>query len=231
MSRLKITNVEHEVREIYDLLSRHEEHVSVPLFEKPSLNHPQSKRIINRFVLIPFLAFVSFTVFNFAKGWPVEYIKLAFFVFLIVVYVALPTVQILEIYQDSREFMKFFKNSNEVVLEGLVETIADDCHLACSLEGFSAEALQLVKDRIEAQRIAIDARLGAMVGALPKIGIVPGLITVFIAASSQLNEIVTILIAIVAFVAYILVFAIHFSLPRFGYYVNLLDSEIQRKSQ
>nr|MBV6631389.1 hypothetical protein [Oceanococcus sp. HetDA_MAG_MS8] len=219
------------IDEIYAAFARYEEGIVVPLFEKPTLKHPQSWSILSRYVLAPLLVFGLYAVVVLWVGWPLDYIKMAFLLLLLLWYVSLPSVQLMELYADRKELYQFLKNSNQLVISGLRQSVPEDLKLMQALKNRPVDALQLALDRISAQQGTIDRRVGALAGALDKIGIVPGLITLIIAASSKQNEQVTFFVAVVAFVVYLSAFIIHYSLPRLGLYTKLLESEIERSKK
>jgi hypothetical protein len=229
MSNSNDVKIEHEVGEIYKALSLYEE-ATEPLFEKPSYSHPQSKSIFKRFVLAPTIFFGLFVLLVLGIGWPLEYIKLAFLLLMLFWYVAIPVVQIMEIVADGPEMLRFLRNPNKIVIEALSSVVEGDCELTRSLSTCSIDALKLVKSRLEAHHAAIEVRLGVMVGALAKVGIVPGLITLVLAASSKFESYITVPLAIFVFFLYILAFTVLFSIPRLGLYVKLIQDEIERKS-
>jgi len=162
------------------------------------------------------------------SDWSSDYIKFSLLLLLLFWYIALPTVQLMEIYADRTELIQFFRNSNQVVIDGLGQSTSADSALVKALKVHSLESLTLAKNRISAQQAAIEARVGALAGALDKVGIVPGLITLIIAAMSEQNENITLFVTIVIFAVYVFAFNVHYSLPRLGFYVKLLESEISR---
>lgn len=221
-------DLESQLIDIYSAISVYEENVAVPLFQWPSLKHPQSRKILVRYVLFPFLLFLGFWATVYFADWSSDYFKFSLLLLLLFWYVALPTVQFMEIYADRTELMQFFKNSNQVVVDGLCQSTSADSTLVKALKKHSIESLQLAKNRISAQQAAIEARVGALAGALDKVGIVPGLITLIIAAMSEQNVNITLFVTIVIFGVYVFAFNVHYSLPRLGFYVKLLESEISR---
>lgn len=224
-------DLESQLSEIYSAISVYEKSVAVPLFQWPSLKHPQSRKILVRYVLFPLLLFLCFSVVVHFADWSSDYIKFSLLLLLLFWYIALPTVQLMEIYADRTELIQFFKNSNQVVIDGLVQSTSADSALVKALKVHSLESLTLAKNRISAQQAAIEARVGALAGALDKVGIVPGLITLIIAAMSEQNENITLFVTIVIFAVYVFAFNVHYSLPRLGFYVKLLESEISRVSR
>lgn len=220
-------NLRGEVEEVYAALAKYEEDVALPLIEKPSLKHPQSRHILSRYVFAPLVVFCGFSAVSLFSGWPLDYIKVAFLFLLLVWYIALPSVQIMELYAERGEILRFLKNTNQPVIEGLSATVDADLLLVQTLRNKSVPALQLAKNRISSQQSTIERRLGTLIGALDKVGIVPGLITLVIAASSKQNELVTLFVAVVMFALYLFAFAAHFALPRLGLYVKLIESEIE----
>jgi predicted nucleic acid-binding protein len=221
-------DLESQLSEIYSAISVYEKNIAVPLFQWPSVKHPQSRKILICCVLFPFLLFLSFLVVVYFADWSSDYIKFAFLLLLLCWYIALPAVQLMEIYADRTELIQFFSNSNQVVVDGLCESISADTTLVKALKKHSLESLHLAKNRISAQQAAIETRVGNLAGALDKVGIVPGLITLIIAAVSEQNKIITLSVTIVIFAVYVSAFTIHYSLPRLSFYVKLLESEISR---
>ena len=221
-------DLESQLSEIYSAISVYEKSVAVPLFQWPSLKHPQSRKILVRYVLLPLLLFLCFSVVVLFSDWSSDYIKFSLLLLLLFWYIALPTVQLMEIYADRTELIQFFRNSNQVVIDGLGQSTSADSALVKALKVHSLESLTLAKNRISAQQAAIEARVGALAGALDKVGIVPGLITLIIAAMSEQNENITLFVTIVIFAVYVFAFNVHYSLPRLGFYVKLLESEISR---
>lgn len=221
-------DLESQLTDIYAAISVYEKNVAVPLFQCPSLKHPQSRKILVRYMFFPFLIFLSFSAMVYFAGLSSEYFKFSLLLLLLFWYVALPTVQLMEIYADRTEFMQFFKNSNQVVIDGICQSTSADSTLVKAFQKHSIESLQLAKNRISAQQAAIETRVGALAGALDKVGIVPGLITLVIAAMSEQNENITLFITIVIFGVYVSAFNVHYSLPRLGFYAKLLEGEITR---
>ena len=222
--------LELELISIYNAIERYEESITTPTKKKPFFKNPQSKIIIKRYFLLPLFLFSIFTTSVLIMGLPLIYIKSAFLILLLTWYVIIPTLQIMEIYADRDDLLQFFRNPNKIIIEGLYMTINSDCILANALKDKSIEALRLIKNRISVQQTAMVIRLGTLIGAIEKIGIIPGLITLYLAASSNHNELIPLIAAIVVFILYLFSFYIHFSLPRFTLYIKLIESEIENKS-
>ncbi len=61
-----------EVEKVYAALAKYEEDVALPLFERPSLKHPQSSHILNRYVFAPLVVFCGFGVSCSFAGRPTK---------------------------------------------------------------------------------------------------------------------------------------------------------------
>lgn len=229
VSRQEDRSIEQQVSDIYVALGLYEKTTASSLFAPPRFRHPQLKRVVKYYLIFPVVLVIVWSLVVVALGWPLEYVKLAFLLLLLVCYVVIPSIQVMEIYADRERIIQFFRNPNQIIFDGLQQTVEADCNLSRVLKKNAIIALKLAKHRISAQQSSIEIRLGSLVGALPKVGIVPGLITLVLAAASKQNEIITLTLALVVFVLYLVAFSVHFSLPRLSLYVELIQNEIDDK--
>lgn len=231
--------LEQQSKGIYEFLIKLEQKNAASLFESPSFRHRLSKHIFRRYGLDLLFALIVFSgaviamakVFElFSVSQAFEFIKWACIFVFLVLYVSIPSVQIMELYADRRDMLKLVRHPNVIVFEGLIKSLKADCALRNALHSISIEALELVRARIDVQRAGIELRMGALIGALPKIGVVPGLITLIFAANSNLNDFLALVVAAVVILLYVFAYSIHYSMPRLDLYIQLIQSEIDGRN-
>lgn len=222
------SNFNEEVTSLYKVFQAREKGIVSPVFELPKLTHPESKRIAARYILFPFSLILILAL----AAWlfyPSEWLKLVILILTLVGYVGIIAVQLLELYAEKGSILQFLKNPLVIFMKSLVEESADELKLSAELKNFSIESLKLVKRGLDAGYQSINQRVGLLVGAIEKIGIFPGLVTLYLAASTKTSPKIAVFIAVAMLSLYMLAFAVHHALPRLQYYQNLIDFELERR--
>ncbi len=218
-----------EIESIYLTLMKNESDNESPFSGILNLLHPQSKRIIYRYVLSPFLAIgVIFLLWLYFQS---DVLKVIMIIFIFAGYVGIFVVQILEFIAGWKDTKQFFNNPIKIVLSSLQDASKKDLLLLDELGKYSSESLKYVKCRIDSQEKAIEKRIGVLVGAIEKIGIIPGVLTLYLAAISHNSQRLAFTAAVVVLFMYFLSFIIHFSIPRLSLYSRLLEHKILAKNQ
>lgn len=219
---------ENEVKKLYELFHKHEESNVSPIFSKPKLTHPESKRIGKRYILFPFFLAMLVAVTDWIYSQS-ELSKIVVLLLTLVGYVGIMAVQLMELYAEKGSILQFLKNPLVVFTNSLVEDATMELKLLEELKKFSGESLELLRRNLEAGHLAISHRIGILVGAMEKIGILPGLITLYIAASSNGSQRFAVFVALAMFAIYVFSFTIHQALPRLHFYKGLIEFELVRR--
>lgn len=220
--------LEDEVAKLYGLLHQREAGIISGVFELPKPVHPESKRILSRYVAAPY----SLMILLFLFGWfiyPNDALKVVVIVLLLVGYVGIIAFQLLEIYAERGTLYQMLKNPLALYTKSLVEDPEFDVFLAESLKGFSSEALRIVRARLETDQKAIVHRLGATVGSLDKVGVIPGFFSLYVAASASAYQKFAVGAAAAVFFIYMFAYAIHQVWPRLSMYLNFIQAELKRR--
>ena len=84
---------------------------------------------------------------------------------------------------------------------------------------------------IEERHKGIVYSFALLIGAFDKLGLIPGIVTLYLAATAKQSPKMIIGLSIGMFALYLLAFIIHDALPRLGFYLQLLELEIDRRSR
>jgi hypothetical protein len=220
--------LEQQVSEIYRLL-RELEYAEAD--SNRPWSHPETPRIFVRYVVAPFLIVVALGLFIWWFGNPSDALKLAFLVMLVIIYICIGAVQLMELYAERIAISKFFKNPMLLIMDGLIATSSRYLNATKILKQCTSEALQHVRIRLDYQKVAVERRLGVLVGALETVGLIPGLITVLLAAFSQelKSEKLAMGFAIATVTIYTMAFTLHQVLPRLGLYSTLITAILEER--
>lgn len=224
-----IRDTESDVAEFYKFLHNRESGIVTGTL-LPKLIHPDSKRISTWYVIVPFLASAFLLLF----GWLVyesDMLKIMVLLFILVGYIGLTALQLMEIYADRSSIIQMFKNPLALYTKSLIEDPGSDVQLATALKGFSTDSLCIAKVRLETDQRTISHRLGVTVGALDKIGVIPGLFSLYIAASSSNFERFAVIAAVGVFCIYLLSYKIYQVWPRLGLYINFIGLELEYREK
>ena len=219
-----------EVESIYRNIKSFTQGDDSKLFTKPTIKHDETPKVIKRYVLIPAILIVITIVFGFVASIPYQYIKAVVLLLLLVFYVGLGAAQLLEIYAEKDSTFQFLNDPNIALLEGVSSTSEKDIQFSLALKEYSKESLLLVKNRLQTQQLSVQRRIGAMVGAIDKIGVLPGMLTLYLAAISKGMQVVEFTIVGVVFIMYVFAYSVHFALPRLGFVIEMIKSEIDSRN-
>ncbi len=221
-------SLENEIRSIYQILHEREKGTVSPLFEINQASHPQTKRIAVRYIIAPFLLAI---IIGFGS-WlyePDESLKLIILVLILIGYVGIVFVQFLEIYAERGFLKQIIRNPLALYTQSLIEKSACDVDFLIAIQSFSTHALRVAKVRLEVDQKAIMHRLGVIVGSLDKVGIIPGMFSLYLAAWSSSHQSFSVTAAVVIFFFFVMALAVHHTLPRLALYSGFIETELNRR--
>lgn len=156
-----------------------------------------------------------------------NWLSLFILLLLLLFYVSVFVFQIIEFVKTSEDLKTIFRNP----LTSSLEKVSEDCkrgvEFISRLQTLDRESISFVHDQVVHEHQAFASRVGLFVGAIDKVGVLPGLISLYISwqnlgASDTSNFTIkyTIPIAIASLYAFALY--AHFSLLRLGMYASFL---------
>ncbi|MCI5144530.1 MAG: hypothetical protein D3923_03165 [Candidatus Electrothrix sp. AR3] len=237
----EMDSLKKEVQDIYKVLVESDKELAIPAFDIKY--HPQTFYLFARYTLIPFAIAVFATIiamgleyFGFILHDTYKIFSLVAMIMILIGYLGIffttllnSFVQFKEIWKERTTIEQFFSNPLIIFFEGLTRTSQENVSTFLILRKFTSEALHIAKLNIEEQKGGILTRLMAMVGAFDKVGLIPGFLSLYFAIFIEKNQKVAVVSAIVIFVFYLIAFVIYVSLPRLGFYLQLIDLAIKNK--
>lgn len=219
-----------EMDGLYKLFLQEESDNPAQFFSYPELTHTQSERLINHYVIASFVIIAVFLALYFGDFVSGEIVKLVMLLLMLLGYMGIAVVLLLEIYSDRRDILKIFKNPLSLAFEGLLTASKSDVKLMGAIQDYSTEVLGLVKSRLEIQKTGIERRMGILVGAVEKMGVLPGLLTLYLAYKESESQVLFCL-AIFVFILYLCALSVHYALPRLEVYSRLINLELGRRER
>lgn len=222
-----------EIQSIYDLLLERDEAAASSPFDERATKNIETNKAFRQYIVIPIITTVillSVIIYFYQLDLSVSVSNISKYT-LMVGYIGLIILLFTQIFKDNNEFSDFFKNPLTAVFNGLTYTVDDDTKCVIGLKKYSVEALFFVKDRMEMQYSTIQHRFSNMVGGLTKIGILPGLLALFIGISNLPVQKFAYSFAIIFLVFYFLSFWVQHSLPRINFYIRLIETELNLRAE
>jgi len=223
------TKISDEVNSIYKNLLNITDGDEVKLYTKPKPQHYETIKVLKRYVLIPFILIIISSIIVLSFSLAIEYLKIATLLLLLVSYVGIGAAQMLELYAGRKEIGKLLCNPNYLILNDLHSKSQNDIDLITFFKQYSTESLLLVQNNLKLQHTSIEKRIGILVGAVEKIGVIPGVLTLYLAAVSEGVQIVQLSIVGVVFVMYVFAYSFHYSLPKLCYFANIIQLELDAR--
>ncbi|MCI5130897.1 MAG: hypothetical protein D3904_05095 [Candidatus Electrothrix sp. EH2] len=221
-----------EAEAIYKLLMASEKEAAEPVF-KDIIVHPQTGRLAIRWIGIPLVLtipmFISYLICHHVA------LKVIISLLLLISSIGFLFISILEMFSGIKkilpEIKELYNNPLIPVFNSMINISSQTTFIYLKLRGFSLEALHLTKVMIEERQKGIVYRLALLIGAFDKFGLLPVLASQYFAATTTGKPKLALGLAIGMSFLYLLAFIIHDALPRLGFYLQLLELEIDRRSR
>jgi len=228
-----VDNVEklnEDVQELYKLFMEFDKKAATPAFENV-IHHPLTGKLALRYIGIPLattgVMYLIYLIFD----SPV--LKLLTLLPLLVSYAGFIAIALFDSFTGVKKLLPdlkvFITNPLIPLFEGRISASKKNVLILFALRKFSLEALQTAQEMIEQQRNSVRHRIAILTGALDKIGLIPGIASLYFAATAKGSPKIATGIALVIFFLYLLTFVIHDALPRLEFYLRLLKLEINRR--
>lgn len=146
-------------------------------------------------------------------------------------YLGMIAFQVSLLIENRQQIGLFFKNPLSTILQRVErETILDYTKMFSALES-EIDVLRHVRRHLMIERESFERRIGVLVGALEKVGLIPGFITLYLAWAKFSEQSLSIdpWIAVSVFVLYFFAFYFHYLFSRMDRYIGTLDEIIEVK--
>ena len=123
----------------------------------------------------------------------------------------------------------FFKNPLTMILDRVKdETILDHNKLS-SLADTENEVINQIRRHLISEKESFERRVGVLVGALEKVGLIPGLVTLYLAWAKVMGKSISVdpWLAVSVFTLYFIAFYCHHLFSRMERYIGTIDEIIE----
>lgn len=147
-------------------------------------------------------------------------------------YIGMIAFQISLIIEERRNLLLFLKNPLTIILNRVKDETTLDYSKLCSLNDVQPEVLCHAYRHLITERESFERRTGILVGALEKVGLIPGFATLYLAWSKLAEQKISIdpWIAGAVFVLYFFAFYFHLLFTRLDRYIATLDEIIKEQN-
>jgi len=148
-------------------------------------------------------------------------------------YIGIVVCQVSLIFEQRKDLMDLARNASSVTLGAVRNECLKDLEVVESLLQYEKSSVDYVYKHLVVERQAFERRVGVLVGALEKIGIIPGIFTLLFAFWSKINLSPAPYIvegaAIGVLFLYVMAFNFHFHFNRLDRYIGLFEYVIERE--
>lgn len=148
-------------------------------------------------------------------------------------YLGIIAFQIALFIEEWEHITSLFRNPLTVILNRVEkETILDYTKLA-AISDSERNVLRHVRRHLVTERESFERRIGVVVGALEKVGLIPGFVTLYL-AWAKLEEqkySIDIWVAVGVFILYFFAFYCHYLFTRMDRYIGTIDEIIEAKER
>ncbi|MCI5219156.1 MAG: hypothetical protein D3914_08195 [Candidatus Electrothrix sp. LOE2] len=227
-----IDKLNEEVQEIYKFFMEFDKKTATPILEvKDVIHHPSTGKLAGCYVGIPLAITVVMYLLYLIFGCPV--LKLLTLLAQLASYAGFIAIALFDSFTGIKklfpELKAFITNPLITLFEGRISASKDNTRLLITLRKFSLESLQIAQEMIEQQRNSVLNRIAILTGALDKVGLLPGLASLYFAMTAKGSPKIAMGMALAMSLLYLLAFVVHDALPRLGGYLRLLKLEINRR--
>lgn len=223
-----------DVETVFRVLKDHDTQHNVEVNWK-SIRNPLKWSWKIKAVAIPFLlsffSGLSSTVFP-TSDWPL----LLTLLFLLLTYIAIAVVQILMVAEEREAITGISRNPLSQTLALVKEHCVEGIEIASKLQNMDKLAISFVYEQLSRERLATTTRSGLIVGAVDKVGLIPGLLTLYVSGQKLFSgspSFLTQYIIPIAVAFLYIVFTLYFypSLLRLDKYLTFLELVKDKTSQ
>lgn len=227
-----IDKLNEEVQEVYKLFMEYDKKIATPAFEvEDVIHHPLTSKLAFRYIGIPLATTGAMYLIYLFSGSPV--LNLLTLLALLVSYAGFIAIALFDSFVGLKQLFPDLRtlitNPLTPLFEAGIKASKKNAHILFALRKSSLEALQIAQEMIEQQRNSVRHRIATLTGALDKIGLIPGIASLYFAATAKGSPKIAMGIALAIFFLYLLAFVIHDALPRLEFYLRLLKLEINRR--
>lgn len=226
-------DMKEEIEEIFSEIEKFEDEISKSeLGKKEAFRNRISSRFFFYVGLGPFVASVIILLLLYCFKGP-KIFFLSPLVLISIGYIGIVVSNIAYIVEERKDLKMFFKNPVKMILGNIRNESVVDMDLFKSIVDKSTSSLVYIKEHIENERIHFERRLGILVGALEKIGLIPGLATLYFAwakAGESGPFSIQTGTAISVFSLYLLAVYYHLQFGRLDRYIRTFSVAIEHRS-
>lgn len=220
------TDLENETKEIFDKIDQLEDQLSNSTMK--GYNKFSSKIFfysVSGPLLVGILLIISLNYIGTSKV-----LLLSPLILITLGYLGIITSQIISIVEEWKDIRLFATNPIKVIFRNIKNESDFDIEIFNILRNNSIVSLTHIRDHIENERDHLERRIGVLVGAIEKVGLIPGLVTLYI-AWSKIGEYdkfnVQTGAATGVFMLYILAIYCHLQFGRLDRYIKTFNAAIE----